>query len=192
MPSPITRKQFLTLAIVTLGVGCGSDDSDEGGTGGAGTGGAGTGGSGTGGSSTGGTGGTATGGSGGTATGGASGSGTGGTATGGAAGSGGGTSNACTADLTAEIFDNHDHELHIPLADIEAGVEKTYDTTGSATHCHTVTLTAADFATLKSGGSVTKHSCINTNHQYVLGCVNPPAPSDPDCNGTPNLGACNN
>jgi hypothetical protein len=191
MAPAISRKQFLTLAIVTLGVGCGSDDSDEGGSGGAGTGGAGTGGSGTGGSSTGGTGtgGTATGGTGGTATGGSSGSGTGGTATGGASG---GTSNACTTDLTAEIFDNHDHELHIPLADIEAGVEKTYETTGSANHCHTVTLTAADFATLKSGGSVTKHSCTGTNHQYVLGCVSPPAPSAPDCNGTPDLGACDN
>lgn len=191
MPSPISRKQFLTLAIVTLGVGCGSDDSEEGGTGGAGTGG--SGGSGTGGTSTGGTGGTSTGGTGtgGTSTGGSSGSGTGGTATGGASGSGGGTSNACTADLSAEIFDNHDHELHIPLADIEAGVEKTYETTGTANHCHTVVLTAADFATLKSGGSVMKTSCTGTNHQYVLGCVNPPAPSAPDCNGTPDLGDCN-
>jgi hypothetical protein len=193
--SRISRKAFLVgLGLVTVGVGLGcggsdseSDDGTGGGSGSSGAGG-GQGGSGQGGSGQGG----ASGGSGGSgASGGSATGGSAGTSGGGSAGAGGANPGSCTAAITALIYANHDHELTIPLSDIQAGVEKEYETTGSATHCHRVTLTAADFATLASGGVVTKTSCSGTNHQYVLSCGTPPAPVSPDCNGTPNLGACN-
>lgn len=186
----MSRKAFLaglaSLVTVGVGVGCGGDDSDEGTGGGSGSGGQAGSGGGQGGDG---------GGQGGSGTGGAgvggSGGGSAGTSAGGTAGSGGGNPGSCSAAITALIYANHDHELIIPLADIQAGVEKEYETTGSATHCHRLTLTSADFTTLASGGVVTKTSCSGTNHQYVLSCATPPTPVSPDCNGTPNLGSCN-
>ncbi|MCC6898213.1 MAG: hypothetical protein IT377_04525, partial [Polyangiaceae bacterium] len=73
---------------------------------------------------------------------------------------------------------------------IDAGVEKTYDATGSSQHCHKVTLTAADFATLKGGGVVTKFTCNGGDHEYVLSCGTAPNPKLPDCSATPSAGAC--
>ena len=112
------------------------------------------------------------------------------TTTSGTGGAGGGGA-ACTAMITAAISANHGHSLEIPLADIEAGVDMTYSAQGTAMHCHEVTLTAADFATLKAGGSVTKHSCNGGDHEYVLSCApGAPQPGTPDCSQDPNFGAC--
>jgi hypothetical protein len=95
------------------------------------------------------------------------------------------------AMITALVSNNHGHALEIPLADIQAGVEKTYTATGTANHCHEVTLTAADFATLQGGGSVTKFSCNGGDHEYVLSCgPDGPAPGAPDCDAEPNFGSC--
>jgi hypothetical protein len=189
--SKMSRKAFIA-GLAALAAACGSDSEEENGSGtggqaGSGTGGSGTGGSGTGGSATGGSGGSATGGagSGGTGTGGSAGASTGGTA-----GAGGGNPGVCNGAITALIYANHDHELIIPLDDIVNGVEKEYMTTGTATHCHRLTVTAADFATLASGGVVTLYSCSGTNHQYVLSCGTPPTPQAPDCPSGSNLGAC--
>jgi hypothetical protein len=67
------------------------------------------------------------------------------------------------------------HALIIPPADIAAGVAKVYVTTNvpnmpAQTHMHWVQVTAADFAALKAGMSVTKHSCSGAAHEYVLKC----------------------
>ena len=59
---------------------------------------------------------------------------------------------------TNEIADNHVHGPHaltVPMDDIMAGVEKTYSIKGSSPHDHMITVTAANFATLQAGGSVT-------------------------------------
>jgi hypothetical protein len=179
----IDRRAFLgwSGALLVGVTACGDDDG-----GGTGTG---TGGSGGSGGSSGGAGG-ASGGSGGTAGGGAQSSGGGG-ATGGTGGTGGAFA-GCTAAVTALISQNHGHSLTIPLADIEAGVEMTYDATGSATHCHQVTLTAADFAALAAGEVVVKKSCNLIDHEYVLSCApNPPGAQPPDCSADPNEGTCN-
>ncbi len=100
--------------------------------------------------------------------------------------------NACAAMIVATISNNHNHSLVVPLADIDAGVDVTYDTSGTAMHCHQVTVTAADFQTLKAGGVVIKAACNGqTDHEYVLSCA-PGAPlgGDPDCSQDPMLGAC--
>ena len=53
------------------------------------------------------------------------------------------------------IADNHGHELTIPTVDLSSTTSKVYSIVGTATHNHTVTLTAAQLAQLKAGQSVT-------------------------------------
>lgn len=109
-------------------------------------------------------------------------------------GSESGSASMCTdAMIVAEISNNHGHSLEVPLADIEAGIEVTYDCSGSAGHCHQVTLTSEDFAALRAGMPVIKYSCNGGDHQYVLSCVSgAPAAQDPgaDCDPDPMFGAC--
>lgn len=176
----ISRAQFLQVGVslATIAAGCGDD-----GTSGAGAAGGAGGDSSGGASSTGGTASTS-GGAGPTTTTTTTVSGTGGA---------GGSASVCLAAISASISGNHaqgPHLLDIPLADIEAGVEKVYSAQGQANHCHEVTLTAADFATLKSGGSVTKFSCNGGDHEYTMSCGANPTPVAPDCGATPNAGAC--
>ncbi|NUO53591.1 MAG: hypothetical protein HOV80_32480 [Polyangiaceae bacterium] len=97
----------------------------------------------------------------------------------------------CTMMIIATISANHGHALEVPLADIDAGVDVTYDISGTAQHCHEVTITAADFQTLKDGGVVTKMTCNGTDHELVLSCApGAPQPGTPDCSNDPNFGAC--
>lgn len=149
----MTRGQFLRLGTLIAGtaalgtglVGCGGDDDDSGGgAGGSG----GSGGSGNGGSGNAGSGGTAAGGSAGNNT----------------AGTGGGGGDSCEASIVG----NHGHQLVVSAADLDAGVDKTYDITGDALHAHSVTVTAADFATLAGGGSVTLTSSDGAAHNHSI------------------------
>lgn len=66
------------------------------------------------------------------------------------------------------IGSNHGHTLTVSQADIKAGVDKTYDITGSSSHPHTVTLTAADFATLAAGQTVDKTSSTDSAHSHSV------------------------
>jgi hypothetical protein len=182
----IGRKQLLQLGLVGIGahtlalLGCSDDETTNGsgGSGATGAGGAGAAGGG--------------GGDGGSAGDGGQGQGGEGGQGGGSGGSGGG-GDACAAMIVAQISLNHaqPHTLEIPLADIIAGVDATYDTGGPSGHCHRVTITAADFTTLKNGGSVTVFSCNGGDHEYVLSCApGAPAPGDPMCDINDQTGAC--
>lgn len=68
-----------------------------------------------------------------------------------------GTANkSCTTNGTnVTIGANHGHTLTVSAADVTAGVEKTYDIQGSSPHAHSVTVTAANFATLQSNPNAT-------------------------------------
>ena len=46
---------------------------------------------------------------------------------------------------------NHGHVFQVSLADVKAGVSKTYDLTGTAGHAHSATLDAAVFTRLLAG-----------------------------------------
>jgi hypothetical protein len=97
----------------------------------------------------------------------------------------------CTMMIIAAFSNNHGHALEVPLADIDAGVDVTYDITGTAMHCHEVTLTAADFQTLRDGGVVTKFTCNGGDHELVLSCApGAPQPGTPDCSADPDFGSC--
>jgi len=177
-----SRREFLRTGLATATViafagnsGC-SDDKDGNGERGGSAGSASGGSSGTsasGGSSgtsaTGGSSGTsATGGSSGTsATGGSSGaSGTGpdAGATGGTGGTGGST---CDTPQTI-IGRNHGHEMVVSLADITAGIEKTYMIRGIADHGHAVTLTSEHFTALRTGATLNLTSTTDSVHDHMI------------------------
>jgi hypothetical protein len=95
---------------------------------------------------------------------------------------GGGTGNpepttSCGAS-GAEISDNHGHVLTIPSADLTSSSDRSYSILGSATHDHTVTLTAAQLATLNAGQVVTVTSTTTDAapfgahaHNLTVSCV---------------------
>lgn len=152
----ITRKDFVRQSLWVMGAAlvlpaCGGDDDDDGSGGSSGSGGSGNGGSGNGGSGNGGAGGSGNGGA------------------GGSTGGSGGAASGCSADIVG----NHSHVLNVSEADIAAGVDKTYDIQGGAGHAHSVTVTAAHFASLGDGGSVslTSTNALGHEHSITVSCA---------------------
>jgi hypothetical protein len=83
------------------------------------------------------------------------------------------------AGLRAEtITSNHGHTLAVPIADLDATTDKVYSIAGTAGHDHTITLTAAQLAMLKSGGVVTVTSSVTNapvygthSHDVTVACM---------------------
>lgn len=113
---------------------------------------------------------------------------------GGAPPEGGSAPGNCTQALVALISMNHPdgaHALTVDVADLDSVTDITYDISGASQHCHEITLTVADFTTLKGGGSVTKFTCNGGDHQITLSCGTPPQPGDPGCPSQQDMtGAC--
>jgi hypothetical protein len=88
-------------------------------------------------------------------------------------GGGGGTPNCIANGTSATIGANHGHTMSVSMADISAAADKTYDITGAGGHLHTVTITAAQFATLAANGSVqvTSTSGGAHTHAVTVACV---------------------
>ncbi len=84
-------------------------------------------------------------------------SGTGGTDTGGGGG--------CAPE--ASIGTNHGHTLVVPAADVTAAADRTYSIRGASAHDHMVTITAADFATLAGGGTLSLES-TSSGHTHTV------------------------
>jgi hypothetical protein len=82
--------------------------------------------------------------------------------------------------VTATILENHPngpHILVVPVEDVAAGVEKTYDIQGNNTgHGHFVTVSADDFADLDAGtvvmltSSDTGAAGMDHTHPVTLSC----------------------
>src|SRR5690349_4620287 len=64
---------------------------------------------------------------------------------------------AC-GSTAATIGTNHGHALVVPIADVTAGVAKTYSIQGGSGHPHTVMITAAMFAMLQQNQTVSATS----------------------------------
>lgn len=70
------------------------------------------------------------------------------------------------------IGNNHGHVLVVSKAEVVAGVEKTYDIMGTATHTHSVTVTAAMFAQLQGGTTqMTVSSTTTHSHPITIVCA---------------------
>jgi len=75
----------------------------------------------------------------------------------------------CLANGTRAIIPyNHGHTLDIPAADIAAGTPRSYDITGGADHSHSVSVTAAEMATLAGNGSIQVMSTTGGGHAHTI------------------------
>jgi hypothetical protein len=75
----------------------------------------------------------------------------------------------CLADGTnVQIAGNHGHVLVVSKADIMAGAAINYDITGTATHTHHVTISAANFTSLTGNMNVTTVSTTDSNHSHNI------------------------
>jgi len=73
----------------------------------------------------------------------------------------------------SNITGNHGHSLTVSKSDVSAGTEKTYSIAGSAGHNHNVTVTMANFATLKNNLQITVNSTTGNghNHSVTISCA---------------------
>ena len=78
--------------------------------------------------------------------------------------------NCAMNGTTATIAGNHGHTITVTASDVTAGVDKTYDISGTGGHTHMVTVTAANFATLQSNanGSVMVTSTTGNAHTHTV------------------------
>src|SRR3569832_1243378 len=70
--------------------------------------------------------------------------------------------------VIARIGKNHGHVFVVAMADVQAGVDKTYDLAGTAAHPHAVTITAEQMRTLQTGVVLRVKSTENSNHAHRL------------------------
>ncbi len=87
-----------------------------------------------------------------------------------------GVAKSCTTNgTTVSIASNHGHVLMVSAADVTAGADKTYDITGSSAHSHSVTVTAANFTSLKNNPAmsvqVTSTSGGGHTHMVTILCA---------------------
>jgi hypothetical protein len=82
------------------------------------------------------------------------------------------------ARVVARVGQNHGHVLEVKPGDVAAGVEKTFDLTGSASHAHAVTITAGEWQRLGAGEILRKQSTRDGHaHRLYVRCapaVDPP------------------
>ncbi|NVB85714.1 MAG: hypothetical protein HOV81_45540 [Kofleriaceae bacterium] len=77
------------------------------------------------------------------------------------------TANRCEMNGTSvNIASNHGHVLMVSKEDVAAGVDKTYDITGTSDHPHSVTVTAANFGKLAMNQSVQLTSTSGGGHTH--------------------------
>ena len=75
--------------------------------------------------------------------------------------------NVCTAPV-AVIGTNHGHTISVPLADVTAAAEKSYDISGGGGHAHSVTISAAQFAQIASGQTLNLTSTAGGGHTHTV------------------------
>ena len=90
-------------------------------------------------------------------------------------GSGAGGNPMPASSCTPDIAGNHGHVLAIAVADLDSGIDKTYNIQGSATHSHNVTFTVAQLRQLKAGDGVsvmsTPGSSDGHTHEVTVSCM---------------------
>jgi hypothetical protein len=71
---------------------------------------------------------------------------------------------------TATIGSNHGHTITVSMTDVMAAADKTYDIMGTSAHTHSVTVTAANFASLMNNpdGSVMVTSTSSNAHSHTI------------------------
>lgn len=62
----------------------------------------------------------------------------------------------------------HSHSFTVPKEDVSAGVEKTYELSEVSGHRHQVTISAAQFETLKNNNSISATSTSDSGHTHGI------------------------
>ena len=70
--------------------------------------------------------------------------------------------------VNGTISENHGHAASISQAQLTAGGEIMLDIRGTSAHAHSVTISAAEVATLATGGSVSKTSTTGDGHTHQV------------------------
>ena len=73
-----------------------------------------------------------------------------------------------TNGTSSAIGSNHGHNLFVSAADVTAGVDKTYNIQGSSAHMHSVTVSAAQFASLQNNQQITATSSNDSGHTHSV------------------------
>jgi len=81
----------------------------------------------------------------------------------------------CLANGTDTTIDtNHGHELTVSISDVDQGAAKTYNIAGSSSHDHQVTISEANFTSLKNNNTsiqVTSTSGSGHTHSIQVSCA---------------------
>ncbi|MFN0251279.1 MAG: hypothetical protein ACKV2T_30670 [Kofleriaceae bacterium] len=72
------------------------------------------------------------------------------------------------ATHTVTVGSNHGHRMTIAAADLDSTTPVSYDITGTASHPHTVTISPAQFATLKQTGFLMVNSTTDDGHPHSV------------------------
>jgi hypothetical protein len=83
------------------------------------------------------------------------------------------------ARVICRVGKNHGHVFAVTLADVTAGVEKTYQIAGTSTHPHAVTLTVEDMKTLLKGELLRTTSTQGLTHVHRVHVRCAPAEDPP-------------
>ena len=78
-----------------------------------------------------------------------------------------GSGAGCASPMTV-IETNHGHVMTVSKADVDAGVDKSYSIQGTASHDHTVNVSALDFGDLAQGKSISVTSSSGSGHTHVV------------------------
>jgi hypothetical protein len=78
----------------------------------------------------------------------------------------GGNPDCLTNGTNSSISGNHGHNITVSTADINAGIEKTYNIAGGAGHSHNVTVSVANFNTLKNNQQISVNSTSGSGHTH--------------------------
>jgi hypothetical protein len=81
--------------------------------------------------------------------------------------------------VVTKVGTNHGHVFTVGVDDVKAGVEKTYDLTGTSSHGHAVTLTADDFKRLRAG-EILRMPSTREGHLHRLLVRTAPAVDPPE------------
>jgi hypothetical protein len=69
---------------------------------------------------------------------------------------------------TVGASQGHTHNLSVSKEDVSAGVAKTYTLSESASHIHQVTISEAQFDTLKANNSISAVSTSDSGHSHSV------------------------
>jgi hypothetical protein len=75
---------------------------------------------------------------------------------------------APAADKVGTISDNHGHSAVVTAARLTAGAAFSLDIQGTASHPHTVELTAAELTSIAANQRVSKSSSTNNGHDHTV------------------------